>query len=462
MYRAISSMIRSTTLRGAGTALAAAGLSLAQAAPAQAAPPVTGIACTTSAPDTPSPTNRTFTLEATDGYIQLPDGNTMYMWGYALGGGAFQHPGPVLCVNEGDTVTVILNNSGTYHINDNVSIMFPGQDNVLANGLPAQPEGIGSALTSLTTSAPAGGSVTYTFTASHPGTFVYESGTKPQQQVRMGLFGTLIVRPTLGADHMYDRADSQFDNSEVFATGGQTLSEEYLVLLSEIEPYQHQAAEAAMLAASNVASPFSFNLDTYHARYWLINGRGFPDSISDNYSPFLPDQPYGALARIHPYDALNHPSPGAIRYLNVGSEEFPFHPHGQNGLVIGRDGSPLANAAGGDLSFEKFAINIGPGQTWDVLFKWFDAENYSANPDTFPVVIPQVNNQEFGMFYSGSPFLGTQGTLPPGASTLNTCGEYYVISHNHALYQITSWGVNLTGPITYLRVDPPMPNSCTP
>ena len=464
MYRALSSMIRTTALRGAGMAVAAAALALAQAAPAQAAPPVTGIACTTAAAGNP-----TFTLEATDGYIQLPDGNTMYMWGYALGGGAFQHPGPVLCVNEGDTVTVILNNNGQYHINDNVSIMFPGQENVLANGVPVQPEflGVAGALSSLTTSAAAGGSVTYTFTASRPGTYVYESGTKPQQQVRMGLFGALIVRPTgattlAAAGRMYDRDDSAFDNSEVFATGGQTLSEEYMVLLSEIEPYQHQAAEAAMTANGGVASPFSYNLDDYHARYWLINGRGFPDSISDNYSPFLPDQPYGALARIHPYDAVNHPYPGAIRYLNVGSEEFPFHPHGQNGLVIGRDGSALANAGGGDLSFEKFAINIGPGQTWDVLFKWFDAENYSSNPNAFPVVIPQVNNQEFGMFYSGSPFLGQQGTLPPGASTLNTCGEYYVISHNHALYQITSWGVNLTGPITYLRVDPPMPNNCAP
>ena len=127
--------------------------------------------------------------------------------------------------------------------------------------------------------------------------------------------------------------------------------------------------------------------------------------------------------------------------------------------MIGRDGRPLAGPSGQDLSFEKFAINIGPGQTWDVLFKWYDAENYSlSNP--VPVTIPQVNNQEFGMFYSGSPYLGKTGPLPPGASTLNTCGEFYVISHNHALYQITSLGVNMTGPITYVRVDPPLPNNC--
>jgi hypothetical protein len=226
------------------------------------------------------------------------------------------------------------------------------------------------------------------------------------------------------------------------ADSAYTDGEEFMVLLSEIDPYLNQAVEQGL----------PYDLTQYHARYWLINGRGFPDSISDNYSSFLPDQPYGALARIHPYNAASHPLPGAIRYLNVGTEEFPFHPHGQNGRVVSRDGAPLQTTAGGDLSFEKFAINIGPGQTWDVTFQWKDAESYT--PGNFPVVIPQVNNQQFGVFYSGSPFLGCQGTLPPGAATLNEAGEYYIISHNHALYQITSWGVNLTGPITYLRVDP--------
>ena len=30
------------------------------------------------------------------------------------------------------------------------------------------------------------------------------------------------------------------------------------------------------------------------------------------------------------------------------------------------------------MSFDKFAVNIGPGQTWDVLFDWKDAEGYVA------------------------------------------------------------------------------------
>ena len=53
------------------------------------------------------------------------------MWGYSEAGKPFQHPGPVLCVNQGDTVTVILQNT---FAEADVSIIFPGQEDVLADG----------------------------------------------------------------------------------------------------------------------------------------------------------------------------------------------------------------------------------------------------------------------------------------------------------------------------------------
>lgn len=404
-------------------------------------PAATGIVCTTG-----SSPNPTFSLTAQPGYIQMPDMNTMYMWSYGLTSGSFQHPGPVLCVNEGDTVTVILTNSLPYGLS--TSIIFPGQENVLAGSVPAQPEfdGVGN-VTSLTTSAPSGGSVTYSFVATRPGTFIYESGTDTKTQVPMGLFGVLIVRPTIGADHVYDRADSQFTETV-------SDNEEFMALLSEIDPYQHAAWEISLSVGMN------YNLNNYRARYWMINGRGFPDSIADNYAPWLPTQPYGALARIYPYDASSHPLPAVERFINVGSEEYPFHPHGQNGLVIGRDGYPLEGPGGEDLSFEKFAVNIGPGQTWDVLFKWHDAESYDPVNNPVPVTVPDLGNLTIGMFYSGSPYLGQMQTMPPGISTLNQCGEYYIISHNHALFQLDAFGQVMSGPITYLRIDPPQPNTC--
>ena len=400
-----------------------------QSAKAQA-PAATGIVCTTG-PD--------FFVTAQEGYIIMPDMNSMYMWSYGpgSGSGSFQHPGPVLCVNQGDTVTVTLTNALPYGLT--TSMVFPGQEGVQVSGLPVEPD---LANNSLTNSVANGGSITYSFVANKPGTFIYESGTDPKTQVTMGLFGALIVRPSSGTDRVYNRADSQFTDSE-----------EFMALLSEVDPYQH----SAWAISASVGQ--SFNMNNYNARYWLINGRGFPDSIADNYAPWLPAQPYGALAHIYPQDA-SHPLPSVERFINVGTEEYPFHPHGQNGLVIGRDGNPLEGPVGEDLSFEKFAVNIGPGQTWDVIFSWHDAEGYNPTTHPIPVVVPDLVNIMVGMFYGGSPYLGVTETMPPGVSTLNQCGEYYIISHNHALFQLDAFGQVMSGPITYLRVDPPLPNNC--
>ena len=206
-----------------------------QSAQAQA-PAATGIVCATGP---------NFSLTAQEGYIILPDMTTMYMWSYGPTGGAFQHPGPVLCVNEGDTVTVNLTNSLPYGLA--TSMVFPGQENVTAGGLPVAPD---LANNSLTNSVANGGTITYSFTASRPGTFIYESGTDPKTQVTMGLFGVLIVRPSQGADHVYNRADSQF-----------TPTEDFMALLSEIDPFQHAAWETS----ADVGR--SFNMNNYQARY---------------------------------------------------------------------------------------------------------------------------------------------------------------------------------------------------
>src|SRR3990172_7362082 len=104
-------------------------------------------------------TGNTFNLTAKTGYISTPDGNSIFMWGYALNGGAMQYPGPTMIVNQGDTVTVNLSNALTVP----VSIVFPGHNAVASGGAAGL----------ITREAFPGGAVTYTFTASEPGTYTY-------------------------------------------------------------------------------------------------------------------------------------------------------------------------------------------------------------------------------------------------------------------------------------------------
>jgi hypothetical protein len=268
----------------------------------------------------------TFNLRASDGYVQTPDGNSVYMWSFQKNPGFFQYPGPVLCVNQGDTVTVNLTND----LPEPVSIIFPGQSNVLPRS-PSQPQFDGGGnLTSLTqVAAPAGGTVSYSFVAEEPGTYIYESGTESSKQVQMGLVGALVIRPSLGANYAYNDVSTLFNPDR-----------EFLLLFHEIDPDLHHA--------SSWASPFDVTL-TF--RYWTVNGRALPDSIQINNTLLLPSQPYSPLVvgASRCGSTLSRPirlaNPAWTITLPPARQQHSDH----------RPGRPAAEGPGGeDLSFEQF------------------------------------------------------------------------------------------------------------
>jgi len=69
------------------------------------APPGIGLVCT---PGIAANGSVTFNLQATSGYAQMADGNAVFGWGFATAGAPFQYPGPVLCVTQGQMVTINL------------------------------------------------------------------------------------------------------------------------------------------------------------------------------------------------------------------------------------------------------------------------------------------------------------------------------------------------------------------
>ena len=94
-----------------------------------------------------------------------------------------------------------------------------------------------------------------------------------------------------------------------------------------------------------------------------------------------------------------------------------------------------------------------------MLFHWYDAEGYDPDTNPVPVQVPSLANSGVRHVLQRQPVPRRPARCRPDSQTLNQCGEFYIISHNHALFQITSWGVNMTGPITYMRIDPPDPTT---
>ena len=282
------------------------------------------------------------------------------MWSYANAdtGAAFQEPGPVLCVNEGQTVTVHLHNG----LAEPTSIVFPGQEGVSPAGAPPL----------FAAEAAPGGDVTYTFEASQPGTYLYESGSNQTKQVEMGMYGALVVRPSI------DPADSRWVATTMRAPQYDP-AREYILVFNEIDPVLHHAVE--------VGGNYDFN--KLHNRYFTVNGREFPDTIQDNGVAWLPNQPYGALVRVQPYAPTN-PLPALIRMVNAGELNHPYHPHGNHLRLIAQDGRLLPARRRRRL-VEHFAETIASGQTMDLLFKWTDQDAWNATTKPIPSPVPDLS-----------------------------------------------------------------------
>jgi FtsP/CotA-like multicopper oxidase with cupredoxin domain len=404
--------------------------------PAQAA--VTGV------------TGTQFNLVAREGFVSAPDGGSIYSWGYAIETGSMQYPGPTLILNQGDTITVTLKNELPVPAG-NVSIVFPGHL-VTATG---------GAAGTMTREAPPDGvtAVSYTFTATNAGTYTYNSGTRPDLQVEMGLVGAIIVRPA-GFDHMNPRA---------YGNDGTMYHYEHLFLLTEMDPRVHQAVASGI-----------YTVDTadFFPVYWFINGRCAPDTMLADGVPWLPNQPYGAMAATRPGEKV------LLRVIGGGRDLHPFHHHGNNSLVIARDGRLLESApgAGPDLAVSDFTIPMIPGGTVDALFVWtgeklgwdiygdrvhecvdgngdnFDDTTYEYCPDhgkPFPVILPDQLEVTFGGQWSGSPFLGTLDALPPGQGGLNPNGGYYFMWHSHNEKELTNNDIFPGGMMTHVLIEPP-------
>jgi len=319
----------------------------------------------------PGITGPSFSLTAQSAYLNMPDGSAVYSWGYGCVGTptgfqptlpnqtcpSMQVPGPTLIVTENQTVTVTLTNN-LPPAAGNTSILFPGFQVTTSCGTTGS-----TAVQGLLTceAVPDGGTVTYTFTASAPGTHPYYSGTQGDLQIEMGLYGGVVVLPatipancTSGYHSLMPLAQAAWKESDfrlANATGGKGAAydhpgscydREYMFQWAEMDHRIHMQAEAQVLAtttsgvcatAGNPACSLNVQTEPYHPAYFLINGRSMPDLMDPNYASEYPHQPYNGNPHIHPGELL------LIRVIGQGRWEHPFHEHANHVRILSRDGN---------------------------------------------------------------------------------------------------------------------------
>jgi len=381
-------------------------------------------------------TTASFSLQAHDGAISQPDGATVYSWGYGCqaapgnflprpGGknlagascGAMQIPGPTLIVRQNTTVTVTLTNN-LPPAAGNTSILFPG---FTVTATPVS--GCASTATTglLTTEAPHGCSVTYTFTAKTPGTHAYYSGTQGDLQVEMGLYGAIIVLPTTSAPvntacttgsaaaNVAAETASGEKDFRLAAAAYDHLSacydREYLFQFSEMDQRIHRQVEDQVRADNAKTAPcgapsgcLAVSTEPYHPTYFMINGRSMPDDMDPNYAVQYPNQPYNGNPHMHPGELT------LLRIIGQGRWQHPFHEHGNHVRILARDGNLITDPTGNFLAGPLlFTTTTTPGQTMDGIFQWtgkglnWDVYAHGQAGDT-TVCVPDANG-----FYTSAP-----------------------------------------------------------
>jgi len=383
----------------------------------------------------------TFKLTAQDAYLNQPDGEGFYSWGYGCVTGSaptfvpkatfaftpscntMQVPGPTMVVTEGQTVTINLTNN-LPPAAGNTSILFPGFNVTTTCIAAGQQQGL------LTCEAAPGGTVTYSFTASAPGTHAYYSGTQGDLQIEMGLYGAVIVLPAsppancangTSITNLYGKTDyGTTAGIEGFPEQDFRLStaaydhpkscydREYLFQWAEMDSRIHKQAEAQVRAkigcvAGTIGCSLDVQTEPYHPAYFLINGRSMPDLMDPNYASEYPHQPYNGNPHMHPGELT------LIRTVGQGRWQHPFHEHANHVRILARDGNLiLSQTSPEDLAGPAlFTTTTTPGQAMDGIFYYtgrgLNWDMYGHNPKSGDATAKLTCVPDANGYNTGSP-----------------------------------------------------------
>ena len=473
--------------RGAPARLALLGLVTLTCVAGTATAAAPGITASAATGATAAPAANNFNLVAGDGYSSQPDGVQIYSWGYGCASAtaaapatrstvtfmpaqfqalgfcpAMQLPGPTLIVTEGQTVTVKLTNNLPVGAG-NTSILFTGQTVTAASGTGATCTTQGL----LVCEAVKGSSVTYTFKPSKPGTYAYYSGTQPDLQIEMGLYGALVVLPA--AAPTGSRRAASCPTGEFSLAGfaydhdATCYDREYLFQFGEIDPRIHQQVEKQVNYIKKCVATTSVNptpaipcptaanaklavaTEPYHPSYYLINGRSMPDDMDPDYAPNYAAQPYNGNPHMHPLEQV------LLRVIGQGRWEHPFHEHANHVRILARDGNLLlsqtnASKLGGLMMF---TTDTFPGQSFDGIFYW---SGKGLNWDIYGHTAGSVyaDGASKGQLVACVPDANgyyTAASNPPAPAGVANYGEWCA-DHNHPLEANPVGQVGAGGPTT--------------
>jgi FtsP/CotA-like multicopper oxidase with cupredoxin domain len=326
---------------------------------------------------------KTVHLAGTDGWVSMPAGappdppffpdslapgnRNTYVFGFrdvtgltsaqmAAQRGKAQISAPMMAFDEEDDITITLTNLGLLvrpDLFDGHTLHWHGFVNAipLFDGVPE-----------LSLSVPVGRDLDYFYRPHDAGTYMYHCHFEDVEHVQMGMTGMVYIRPRQNRTPVGgDPAGTRYAYND--GDGSTRYDREFAFMITELWSAAHW--RDAHIQVSDWTD--------YDPSFWLLNGRGYPDTIAANGSrdasgnltstdPRLASQPISSLVTCNAGDRV------LLRMSNLGYQNHAMSVDNIDLQIVAKDASLLKGRDGISNYITTNTVDVGPGESRDVIF----------------------------------------------------------------------------------------------
>jgi FtsP/CotA-like multicopper oxidase with cupredoxin domain len=267
--------------------------------------------------------------------------------------GHAQISAPILEFDEEDEIYITLTNLGLSvrpDLADGHTLHWHGFVNAipLFDGVPE-----------LSLAVPIGRDFTYYYRPHDAGTYMYHCHFEDVEHVQMGMTGMVYVRPKQNnidlPGHPAGTATYAYNDGD----GTTRYDREFSFMLTELWSAAHY--RDAHIQVSDWTD--------YDASFWLMNGRGYPDTLAPTSDPLVP--PTDPRLQYQPISSRVHCVAGEqvlLRMANLGFQNHAMTADNIDLTIVAKDASLLRGRDGSNNPVHTNTVEIGPGESRDVIF----------------------------------------------------------------------------------------------
>jgi FtsP/CotA-like multicopper oxidase with cupredoxin domain len=265
--------------------------------------------------------------------------------------GKAQISAPMMSFDEEDDITITLTNLGLLQRPD----LFDGHTlhwHGFVNAIP-----LFDGVPELSLSVPVGRDLSYFFRPHDAGTYMYHCHFEDVEHVQMGMTGMVFVRPKqnrspvagdpIGTKYAYNDGD-----------GSTRYDREFAFMITELWSAAHY--RDAHIQVSDWTD--------YAPSFWLLNGRGYPDTVAPSGDPNttaagrLQYQPISSLITCNAGDRV------LLRMSNLGYRNHAMSVDNIDLQIVAKDASLLKGRDGATGYLTTNTVDVGPGESRDIIF----------------------------------------------------------------------------------------------